>query len=307
MSILVRVLVLGAALLFIVVSAGVNALFLSSLGRTPLEVGMLGVVSIASDAAKVALPVVMMRALALRAWVHALAAGLMLVAAIGLSLASGIGFAASTRSSIVSEHEAQADRIATRQRELADLEQRAKTLAASRPEAVIEAELTGKRVDRQWHATMGCTSPTTQAARVLCLEVFRLRTELETAKARTAMALERRKLATALEILQRGAARSESDPQATVMAELFGIDQRLPRVVLASWTAIILELGSVIMVLLAAGPAIAGWREPGVAEPTPLVPAELPVQPDRQYWRRQRSGMSFGATTDRIEGHVGER
>jgi len=305
MSILIRVLVLGAALLFIAVSAAMNASFLSSLGRTPLEAAMLGAVSVASDAAKVALPVVMMRALDLRAWVHAFAAALMLVAVIGLSLVSGIGFAASTRSSIVSEREAHAGRIAARQRELADLELRAKALPSSRPEAVIEAELTGKRVERQWQASMGCSSPTTQAARLFCSEVFRLRTELEIAKARTVLSSQRRDVAAALEILQRGAAGGESDPQATVIAELFGIDRNLPRVVLTSWTAVILELGSVIMVLLAAGPAIHGWREPGMTEPTPLVPAELPVQPDRHHWRRQRSGMTFGATSSRIEDHVG--
>ncbi len=135
--------------------------------------------------------------------------------------------------------------------------------------------------------------------------MFRLRAELATAKAYDDVKSQVRDVAGALEVLQRGAVGNDRDPQATVMAELFGIDQRLPRVILASWTAIILEFGSVIMVLLAAGPAIAGWREPGNAEPTPVVPAELPVQPDRQYWRRQRSGMSFEATTDRIEDHVG--
>lgn len=305
MSILVRVLVLGAALLFIIVSAGMNAVFLSSLGRTPIEAGMLGAVSVASDAAKVALPVVLMRALALRAWVHAGAAALMLVAVIGLSLASGTGFAASTRTSIISERETQAGRIAARQRELAELEQQAKTLLPSRPEAVIDAELTGKRVDRQWQATTGCTSPTTAAARLFCSDVFRLRTELETAKARTALGIERHEMKRSLEALQGASLAGESDPQAAVIAELFGVDRKLPRVVLVSWTAVILELGSVIMVLLAAGPAIGGWRESGIAVPTPLVPAELPVQPDRQHWHRQRSGMTFGRATGRVEDHVG--
>jgi hypothetical protein len=305
MTILIRLLVLGAALLFIVVSAGMNAAFLSSLGRTPLEAGMLGAVSVASDAAKVALPVVLMRALALRVWVHAGAAALMLIAVIGLSLASGTGFAASTRSRVVSEREMHTGRIAARQRELAELEQRGKTLVPARPEAVIEAELTGKRVDRQWQVTTGCTSPTTAAARLYCSDVFRLRTELETAKARTALGIERHKLTSALEVLQRSTAGGESDPQALVLAGLFGLEPGLARVVLTSWTAVILELGSVIMVLLAAGPAIRGWCEPGMSEPAPLVPAELPVQADRQYWRRQRSGMGFGAMSDRVEDHVG--
>ncbi len=307
MSILIRLLVLGAALLFIAVSTGMNAVFLSSLGRTPLEAAMLGAVSVASDAAKVALPVVIMRALALRAWVHAFAATLMLIAVIGLSLASGTGFAVSTRSSVVAERETHAGRIAARERELAELEQRAKTLLPSRPEAVIETELMGKRVDRQWQATTGCTSPTTTAARLYCAEVFRLRTELETAKARTALGIERHEMVRSLEALQGASIGGDSDPQAAAIAELLGVDRRLPRVVLTSWTAVILELGSVIMVLLAAGPALHGWREPGMAEPTPLVPAELPVQPDRLHWRRQRKGMTFGTTTGWMGDHGGGR
>ena len=60
------------------------------------------------------------------------------------------------------------------------------------------------------------------------------------------------------------------------------------------------------MVLLAAGSILRRWAEPGIPEPTPLVPAELPVQPDRHHWRRQRNGMTFGATTGGIESHVGK-
>lgn len=305
MTLLIRILVIGAALLFIAVSAGMNALFLSSLGRTPLETWMLGSVSMASDAAKVALPVVVMRAFAIRAWVHASAACLMLIAVIGLSLASGTGFAASTRSSKIGEREAHAARISAGQRELAALEQHIRALASSRPEAVIAIELAGQQIDRQWSSSRECGSPNSQAARSFCADVFRLRAELETAKARTALTTEQRALAGAVENLQRVGGAGDADPQAAAIADLFGIDRHLPGVIAASWMAIIAELGSVIMVLLAAGPAIRGWREPGMSEPLLLVPAELPVEPARHYWRRQRSAMNFGATRDRVEGHGG--
>lgn len=307
MTVLIRTLVIGAALLFIAVSAGMNALFLSSLGRTLLETTMLGAVSVASDAAKVALPVLVMRALAIRAWVHAGAACLMLIAVIGLSLASGTGFAVSTRSSKIGEREAHAARISAIQRQLENLDQRIGALASSRPEAVPEIELAGLQINRQWALSRECSSPNSQAGRSFCADVFRLRTELETAKARTALASEQRALVATVEELQRAGGVGDSDPQAAAIADLFGLDRHLPGVIAASWMAIIAELGSVIMILLAAGPTIHGWREPGMIEPSPLVPAELPVEPARHYWRRQRSAMSFGATSNRVEGHDGGR
>jgi hypothetical protein len=82
-----------AALMFIAVSAIMNALFLSSLGRTPLEVGLLAAVSLASDISKAVLPVLMVRAVWLRAWGNAAAAALLLMGVVALSLASGTGFA----------------------------------------------------------------------------------------------------------------------------------------------------------------------------------------------------------------------
>ena len=48
-----------------------NALFLSSLGRSALEVGLLAAVSIASDISKAVLPVLMLRSVLLRAWGNA--------------------------------------------------------------------------------------------------------------------------------------------------------------------------------------------------------------------------------------------
>lgn len=306
MTVLIRTLVVGAALLFISVSAGMNALFLSSLGRTSLETWMLGAVSIASDAAKVALPVVLMRALAMRAFVHASVACLMLIAVIGLSLASGTGFAASMRSTKIAERDAHAAHINAEQHKLAQLDQRMTTLSSSRPEAVIQIELAGLQINRQWLSSRECTLPMAQAARLFCGDVFSLRVELETAKARAALASEHRAVTAALEVLQRTGDAGDSDPQATAIADVFGIDRRLPRVIVVSWMAAMVELGSVIMILLAAGPAIRGWREPGTIEPSPLVPAELPFQVDRHHWQRQRSGVTFGSTGSRITDHDGK-
>ena len=122
MNLLLLVAVALAALLFIAVSATMNALFLSSLGRTPIECGLLAAVSLASDIVKAVLPVVIMRAIILRAWVQGGAAALMLAVVVALSLASGTGFAALTRGTVTASRAAQNDLLVARQRDLAEME-----------------------------------------------------------------------------------------------------------------------------------------------------------------------------------------
>ena len=84
MTIIVRGVVLLAAILFIAVSASMNAVFLSSFGRTAVETMLLSGVSIAGDAIKAVLPVIIMRAFMLRAWVHAGMAAVMLAVVIAM-------------------------------------------------------------------------------------------------------------------------------------------------------------------------------------------------------------------------------
>ena len=84
MNLMLHAMTIVAALLFIGVSATMNALFLSSLGRTSLEVGLLAAVSIASDISKAVLPVLMLRSVLLRAWGNVAAAALLLLGVVAL-------------------------------------------------------------------------------------------------------------------------------------------------------------------------------------------------------------------------------
>lgn len=122
----------SAALLFIVLSATVNALFLSSIGRTPVEIALLAALSIAADVAKAGLPVVTVRAALVRAWGHLIAATLMLALVVMLSLASGIGFAALTRNAATSVREAKAQQVATWRRDLIELDAQLQRLSPGR-------------------------------------------------------------------------------------------------------------------------------------------------------------------------------
>lgn len=277
-----------SALVFVAVSMTMNALFLSSLGRTATEAALLSAVSIAADVVKAVLPVVLARAIFLRAWAHAAISALMLAVVIGLSLASGTGYAALTRGGVTAARVAQAEQLAVHERDLRDLEDRFAVLSQSRAVGVIDADLSLAMIDRRWLASASCAEITTNAARKFCADVFKLRTELATARERDRLTAERSVTRARIETLRAAGAASESDPQAIAIATLLGIDAVSPRRAMTVVLAVVLELGSVILILLVAGPELQGWREPGSIPAPPAVPASVPVQADRSHWQRQR-------------------
>ena len=293
MTLLLQGAVLAAALVFIAVSAMMNALFLSSLGRTPIEICLLAAVSVAADITKAALPVVLVRAVVLRAWGQTAVVAVLLLFVVLLSLASGTGFAALTRSGTTAAREAQSDHLGRLRKQLAEVEAKIAGLSPSRPAAVVEAHQTTMSIDRRWQASKLCTEISGAATREFCGEAMRLQAERVTAGAHEELTAERARLTAAVEELERAGAASEADPQSAAIAELFGIDRRWPRVALTSSIAIMLEIGSIFLVLVAAGPTLRGWREPG-SEPKPEpIAVTLPVQADRSHWHRQR-GKSLG-------------
>ena len=111
MSLLVHAAIAGSALIFIAVSAAMNAVFLSSLGQTTMETSLLAAVSLSADMAKAVLPVLVVRALFLRAWWHLALSSGMLGLLVALSLTSGTGFAALTRNAATANRVAHTDRI----------------------------------------------------------------------------------------------------------------------------------------------------------------------------------------------------
>jgi len=302
MSTLLNAAMTLSAALFIAVSATMNALFLSSLGRTPVEVALLAAVSIAADVVKAALPVVIVRAVIMRAWVHTGIAAVMLIVVVALSLASGTGFAALTRSGATAARQAHADDLAARQREIRELEVQIDALPPSPPTSVIEAELAASQSNWRWTATKSCAAINTVANEKFCASVFKLRTALASSTERDRLTAERRATRARIEALQAVGASTDSDPQASAIAALLGVDPSTPRRVLTTSLAVVLELGSVILALLVAGPALLGWREQGIAPKPPPQPAEIPPSPDRAHWQRQRNKANLDSA--RGEGHA---
>ncbi len=289
MTVFINAVVLLAAALFIAVSASMNAVFLSSFGRTPLETSLLMGVSVAADAIKAVLPVVIMRALVVRAWGHMAMAGMMLGVVIAMSLASGMGFVSLARDKAIGARETQALALAARENDLSELERRLATLPEARPLARIEADIQALKLEPDWIPSKSCTQARGAALLQFCSGVFAVQAELATASERDRLVSERRTLRRDVETLRASGAATDGDPQAKAMSDLFGTDRRMPRMVLTTGMAIVLELGSLILILLAAGPALLGWREPGTGPSPPPVAATLPPSVDRAHWQRQRN------------------
>ena len=298
MSMFLSLSMTAAAALFITLSAMMNALFLSSLGRTPLETCILAVVSIASDMTKAALPVVIVRTYQLRAWSHLAAAATLLLFVILLSLASGTGFAALTRGAATAAREARTDERVGRMRELRDVEARLDRLGSVRPVSVIDAEIAIAVVDRRWGLSKSCSEISGGAARQFCTDVLKLRAERMVALERDRLASQHSATLASIAGLESFASGIDGDPQAAAIAQLLGVDTATPRRVLTTFMAIVIELGSVILVLLVAGPALLRWQEPGSEPKPPAVPASLPHSKDVSHWHRRRDLSKFALNRD---------
>lgn len=272
MSLILTLALSFGAALFVGVSATMNALFLSSLGRTPVEVGLLAAVSVAADIVKATLPVVIARTVARRAWTHAIIGSVMLVIVVALSVTSGTGFAALTRSQVVTQRDGRNEALAMRLRELRDAEASLQALTPSRFAAVVEASIAAMTIDRRWQVSRSCVAIGSAHMREFCGEVAKLRAELAVAQVRERLTAERRETGAMVEQMRSTGAGGESDPQAGALAALFGVDKSMPRLFLPVSVAIVVELGAVILILLLAGPAVANWKEPG----RPMEPAVVP-------------------------------
>lgn len=289
MSSLPTLCIATAAALFIALSATMNALFLSSLGRTATEASILAMLSVAADVTKAVLPVVVVRAMVLRAWGQLAGASLMLGIVFALSLASGIGFVALTRGTVTAARQADADVRSSTQLQLRDLDARLEQLPHGRTVGVLDVEIARMTLDRLWTTSNFCTVVAGANERQFCGEVLRLKSERAAAHDRSALMTERAALTARLAGMSSSA--GDSDPQASAVADVLGIDTSRLRRGLSVALAVTVELGSVILVLLLNGPALLRWRDP--ERPSEPGTVSLPHSKDVSQWHRRRNSARF--------------
>jgi len=233
-----------AALVLLGVSAAMNYLFLSALGKTPVEAHVLGAASAAADLLKAVLPF-----LIFWAW----RAGRISVALPGLlvwalftvfSLLSAIGFAAGNREAVSDSRTATAQRYETVRLNLAAALKEREALPEHRARAIVAAAIEAHKQHRRWASTKSCRNATVPDSRTYCRAYFALRAELAAAKKNAALAAKIEDLRAQAWGLREAGGKREPEPQVELLARLFGLERDPVRLALILLIAGLVELGA---------------------------------------------------------------
>ena len=322
-----------AALVMCAVSAAMNYLFLSSLGKTPLEAHVLGAASAAADILKALLPFLIAWSWRDHRYVAAILGSLAFAFFAGFSLLSAIGFAADNRGALVDARDGVAQEYARMQRSLAETETARSRLPPHRPATIIAEEIERHRQSRRWSATIACTNVTQPESRDFCAEYFRMRAELAAANEGARLTALTATLHTESAKLRESGAGQDSDPQVSLLSWITGVSAERIRLGLIVAVALLVEIGASLGLFLATGHRLVTVKarvetaEPTVPEAAfhdsvedfcleALVPSEASVlavdELERSYrdWCRREGGsplcpQTFSAVFAELAAAVG--
>lgn len=242
-----------AALTMCAVSAGMNYLFLSSLGKTAFEGHVLGAASAAADILKALLPFIIAWSWQAGRYIPALAGSGAFAFIAAFSLLSAIGFAADNRGVLIDARDSVAAEYNRIQRDLANAEARRAALPIHRPATVVSEEIGAHRQNRRWSATTGCANATENESRKFCAAYFRLRAELAAATESERLAGEIASLQREGESLRANGATQDSDPQVSLLSRISGAAPESVRLALIVTVALLVEIGASLGLFLASG------------------------------------------------------
>jgi hypothetical protein len=253
LRIIVSTLGIIAALVMCAVSAAMNWLFLSSLGKSPLEGQVLGAASAAADVLKALLPFFIAWSWQAGRFVAAGAGSLAFVFLAGFSFLSAIGFAADNRLVLLDRRDDVSSAYARVQRDLVSSGSQRTALPAHRPPAVVAEEIERHRQNRRWTATKECTEATEPQSRDYCAAFFALRAELVAGEEHARLSSEIAALQSEAAQLRQQGAGQDRDPQATLLSRIFGWEQDSVRLALIIAVALLVEIGASLGLFLASG------------------------------------------------------
>lgn len=271
-----------AAAVLLGASATMNYLFASSLGRTPMESLVLGVVSVGVDVLKAAIAVAIGYAARERRFGFVAIASMAFNLFTALSLTTALGFTASNRGAVTGAREQQKAKLTFTETKIGELRTRLRALPPSRPLSIVDEALAVSRTDPRWAASRQCQAAA-PSAREFCDGIGKLRTE-------RAVALEAKRLEDQLAAQEAEAERLRSagsgqsiDPQAMALARALGLDEAQVQRLLLFLLSVVIEVASGIGFWLAIGssapakpkplPALELRPEPVKTEPVPPAPS----------------------------------
>ncbi len=274
MRLLVAVVSAGAALALIAASGLMNYVFMTSLGKTPFEQHILGVVSVAVSVFLALLPTLMVWAWREGRMLFVLLAVVAFGGFAAFSLSSAIGFAAKNRGSISEDRALAAARLADLKDVIKDTESKLKALSSSRPLAVVQEALRGLEQDRYWQSSKACEDATIEASRAFCRKYFEVKGEA--ARATEAAQLELRigeLKGKATHLKEQGAGR-EADSQAAALARPLHLQAAAVERGLTLFLAVLVEIGAAFGLFFATGHLHTGHAAPGRGRGAPKIEAD---------------------------------
>ena len=271
-----------AASVLLLVSAAMNYRFGFSLGKTPADGQIYGAASAAADCFKALVPFFFFAAWRNRMWSQAFAAAVVWIVVTGYSMTSALGHAALNRLDITGQRAAASADYKDLRADTKRAQDQLNWIPAHRPPTTVAAELNVHKAQRYWVVTKDCTEVTGKSAREYCQQFHKLSAEL--ASGREAEKLETRitDIGSKLAKAAGGTAMSESDPQASVLANLTGIELQKVQTALALFVALLIEIGSGFGMYV----AFAYWRmhghEPQTASVRAPAAAAAPLETAEQ-------------------------
>ncbi|MEO1609590.1 MAG: hypothetical protein AAFR90_09635 [Pseudomonadota bacterium] len=250
-----------AASVLLLVSAAMNWRFGYHLGTTELDGFIYGSASAAADCMKALVPFFAFAAIRNRMWAQAAASFVVWTVVTVYSLTSALGYAALNRQDTAGTRATQAQAYKDLRSDLERTKKQLSWVPQHRPASVVQSEMGGLELKRQWKWTNGCTSVKGRTNRQFCDTYTGLKAEH--ASANEAAKLESRIAEISAELEQNAgdAAHSYNDPQAAILAKLAGIF--VPGVTvehiqtgLVMFVALLLEVGSGLGLYI----AFSQWR-----------------------------------------------
>lgn len=251
-----------AALVMCGVSAAMNYLFLSSLGKTALDGHVLGAASASADVLKALLPFFIAWSWQARRFIAAAAGSLAFAFFAVFSLLSAIGFVADNRGVLVQARNEISGEYIRVQDMRTYAETQHKALPAYRAGDIVMQEIERHRQNRRWISTSACTDATEELSREYCAAYFSLRAELSSSEEAKRLTSEIKSLDAQLARLRTKGAGQDSDPQVSLLSRMTGEDKDAVRLALIIAVALLVEIGATLGLFLASGHSMAGRVAP---------------------------------------------
>ncbi|MEQ1716177.1 MAG: hypothetical protein ABL907_09365, partial [Hyphomicrobium sp.] len=145
-----------ATLTLIGTSMAMNAIYLMGQGKTSEEAYVFLALSLAADAWKAVLPVLIAAAWEARRHLVVVAGSLLLSITLAFSFGSALGYAAHNKGFLTGTREFASAQLVGLREEQRRLDALLAGFARHRGEGVIEAEMAGLRTERTWNRSLSC-------------------------------------------------------------------------------------------------------------------------------------------------------